>query len=216
MTRQMTHVDSLEHLRRLYGEQGGRTRDKVLGALDAHCLAFIALSPFVLIATADGAGAADVSPRGDAPGFVAAWETELLIPDRPGNNRLDTLSNIIATGRVGLLFLIPGVDETLRVNGRAAIHDDADLAARFAVNGKTPRTVMRVEVEEAYLHCAKAFMRARLWSAEAQVERTVLPTMGEMLRDQIGAKAGSAASAAESQEAESQEDMIARYRRVLY
>ncbi|MDI4658682.1 pyridoxamine 5'-phosphate oxidase family protein [Xanthobacter autotrophicus] len=207
----MGRIETLDQLRQLYGEQGGRTRDKVMAALDAHCLRFIALSPFVLVATADAHGAADVSPRGDAPGFVAATERELLLPDRPGNNRIDTLSNIIATGRVGLLFVIPGVDETLRVNGRATIHDDPALAARFRVDGRAPRTVLRVAVEEAFLHCAKAFMRSRLWSADAQVPRAALPTMGEMLRDQIGAKTGIS-----SGEAESQEAMLERYRRVLY
>ena len=198
-------------LRRLYGEPAGRSVAKQLDRLDPHCRAFIALSPFVLIATANAQGATDVSPRGDAPGFVAATERDLLIPDRPGNNRLDSLTNILATGQVGLLFLIPGVDETLRVNGRAAIHDDTGLTARFAVGGKAPRTVLKVEVEEAYLHCAKAFMRSRLWDAEAQVERSVLPTMGEMLRDQIAGKTGEVCGDAESQKA-----MVARYRGILY
>ncbi|MFG1478252.1 pyridoxamine 5'-phosphate oxidase family protein [Xanthobacter sp. V4C-4] len=202
----MARIDSVDALRRLYGEPSGRTRDKVLSRLDPHCRRFIALSPFVLVATADAAGAADVSPRGDAPGFVASEDNRLFIPDRPGNNRLDSLSNILATGRVGLLFLIPGVDETLRVNGRAAIHDDADLRGRFPVNGRLPRTVIAVEVEEAFLHCAKAFMRSALWSPQAQIPRAALPTMGEMLRDQIGHAAP----------AESQDDMLRRYRAVLY
>lgn len=202
----MAQIETEAELRQLYGWPGGRSRDKVLDRLDGHCRRFIALSPFVLIATADAAGRADVSPRGDAPGFVAATEDHLLVPDRPGNNRLDSLVNILATGRVGLLFLIPGVDETLRVNGRAAIHDDADLCGRFAVDGRTPRTVLRVAVEEAFLHCAKAFMRSRLWAAQTQVPRTALPTMGEMLRDQIG----------QGGAAESQEDMVRRYLEVLY
>lgn len=208
----MARIDDEGALRRIYGQANGRSVDKQLDRLDAHCRRFIALSPFVLIATADATGATDVSPRGDTPGFVAATERELLIPDRPGNNRLDSLCNILANGQVGLLFLIPGVDETLRVNGRAAIHDDADLAARFAVAGKVPRTVLKVEVEEAYLHCAKAFMRSRLWDLDAQLERSALPTMGEMLRDQIAAKKGSGSPA----EAESQEAMVARYRGILY
>ncbi|QRG07517.1 pyridoxamine 5'-phosphate oxidase family protein [Xanthobacter dioxanivorans] len=208
----MARIADPDALRRLYGQPSGRSVDKELGWLDPHCRHFISLSPFVLIATADAAGATDVSPRGDTPGFVAATRAELLIPDRPGNNRLDSLTNILATGRVGLLFLIPGVDETLRVNGRAAIHDDADLLARFAVGGKAPRTVLRVEVEAAYLHCAKAFMRSRLWDARAQVERSALPTMGEMLRDQIASKPDAGATI----EAESQEAMVERYRALLY
>lgn len=202
----MARIETVEELRRLYGEPGGRARDKVLARLDPHCRRFIGLSPFVLIATCDAAGAADVSPRGDAPGFVTAEETRLLIPDRPGNNRLDSLCNILSNGRVGLLFLIPGVNETLRVNGRAAIRDDAELRARFAVAGRAPRTVIAVEVEEAFLHCAKAFMRSSLWSAEARVPRAALPTMGEMLRDQIG----------NGGPTESQEDMERRYRAALY
>ncbi|MFG1348558.1 pyridoxamine 5'-phosphate oxidase family protein [Xanthobacter autotrophicus] len=207
----MAEIRDEAALRRLYGQPAGRSVAKVLDRLDPHCLDFIALSPFVLIATADAQGATDVSPRGDLPGFVTARAQELLIPDRPGNNRLDSLTNILATGRVGLLFLIPGVDETLRVNGRAALHDDAELTAPFAVGGKAPRTVLKVEVEEAYLHCAKAFMRSRLWSADAQVARSILPTMGEMLRDQIGAKTGTSGGEAESQEA-----MVERYQQILY
>ncbi|MFG1401294.1 pyridoxamine 5'-phosphate oxidase family protein [Xanthobacter sediminis] len=202
----MARIETIEELRRLYGMPAGRARDKVLARLDPHCRRFIGLSPFVLIATCDAAGAADVSPRGDAPGFVAAEETRLLIPDRPGNNRLDSLCNILSNGRVGLLFLIPGVNETLRVNGRAAIRDDAELRERFAVAGRAPRTVIAVEVEEAFLHCAKAFMRSSLWSIAAQMPREALPTMGEMLRDQIG-RGGPA---------ESQEDMESRYRAALY
>ncbi|MFG1391920.1 pyridoxamine 5'-phosphate oxidase family protein [Xanthobacter agilis] len=202
----MAPIETLADLRRLYGEPSGRARDKVLARLDAHCRRFIGLSPFVLIATADAAGAADVSPRGDAPGFVAAEETRLFIPDRPGNNRLDSLSNILANGRIGLLFLIPGVNETLRVNGRAAIRDDADLKARFAMSGRQPRTVIAVEVEEAFLHCAKAFMRSNLWSPDARVPRSALPTMGEMLHDQIG-KGGPV---------ETQAEMERRYAAALY
>jgi len=202
----MARITSPAELRRLYGEPSGRTRDKVLVRLDRHCLRFISLSPFVLIATADAAGAADVSPRGDAPGFVAASEQRLLIPDRPGNNRIDSLLNMVSCDRVGLLFLIPGVDETLRVNGRAAVRDDEDLRARFAVDGRLPRTVIDIAVEEAFLHCAKAFMRSRLWAREAQLPRSALPTMGEMLRDQIG----------EAGPAETQEEMLRRYRAVLY
>ncbi|MFG1191052.1 pyridoxamine 5'-phosphate oxidase family protein [Xanthobacter flavus] len=204
-------------LRRLYGSAAGRSVAKQLDRLDHHCRHFISLSPFVLIATADASGAADVSPRGDVPGFVAARERELLIPDRPGNNRLDSLTNILTTGQVGLLFLIPGVDETLRVNGNAFIHDDEELTRLFTVAGKAPRTVLRVEVKEAYLHCAKAFMRSRLWEPEAQVERSALPTMGEMLRDQIASKdAASAASSFANEAPESQEQMVARYREILY
>lgn len=202
----MARIDTLDALRALYGFPSGRSRDKVLAGLDAHCRRFIALSPFVLIATSDADGAADVSPRGDTPGFVAVDGTRLLIPDRPGNNRIDSLANIIANGHVGLLFLIPGVNETLRVNGRAAIDDDAELRGRFTVAGRPPRTVIVVEVEEAFLHCAKAFMRSSLWRPEAQLPRTALPTMGEMLADQIG----------HGGPVETQAQMEERYRAALY
>ena len=125
----------------------------------------------------------------------------LLLPDAPGNNRLDTLVNITQTGRLGLLFMIPGVDETLRVNGRASLHDDATLLARFAGAARPPRLVVQVRVEQAYLHCAKALMRSSLWAPQARVERSVLPTMGRMIADQIG----------DTAEPESQDSMLARY-----
>jgi len=215
----MARIVDEDALRRLYGSPSGRSVDKALTRLDPHCLNFIALSPFVLLATADALGRADVSPRGDGPGFVEAHPGEVLIPDRPGNNRLDSLCNILATGEAGLIFLIPGVDETLRVNGAASIHDDAELTQRFAVGGKAPRSVLRVEVREAYLHCAKAFMRSRLWDPDAQVVRSALPTMGEMLRDQIAGKVAAGegpASPFASAAPESQEAMVARYRDILY
>src|SRR6185436_1998586 len=142
---------------------------------------FIELSPFLVLATAGETGGMDASPRGGAPGFCKVPdERTLLIPDAPGNNRLDSLENILATGRVGLLFLIPGVDETLRVNGSAILsraEGDLDLCRD---ERRTPKVAIRVSVQEAYLHCAKAFMRSRLWSAESQVDRALLPTLGQM------------------------------------
>lgn len=203
----MAAIETVDDLRALYGHPKGRTVDKVLPRLDRHCRRFISMSPFALLATTGADGSVDVSPRGDGPGFVAVEEDgAVLLPDRPGNNRLDSLVNILERPRVGLLFLIPGVDESLRVNGCASIEADRELTARFAVDGRAPRTVLRVEVEEAFLHCAKALMRSKLWSAEAQVERSVLPTMGEMLRDQTDG----------SGEAESQQAMVARYAALLY
>ncbi len=202
----MSRIETLDQLRTHYKAVSPRAAQKVLGRLDRHCRAFIALSPFVMLATASAAGALDVTPRGDAPGFVAVDDdTTLLLPDRPGNNRLDSLSNLLENPGVGLIFLIPGVDETLRVNGTAEIHVDPDLRARFAVGGKVPTSVLKISVREAYLHCAKAFMRSQLWDPAAQVERTVLPTLGEMLKDQIGLA-----------EAESQEVMLARFKEAMY
>lgn len=180
-------IDSIETLRRVYGEAKGRSVKKQIDHIDVHCARFIAPSPFLVTASFDAQGALDASPRGGAPGFVrVAGARTLLIPDSPGNNRLDTLTNIIATGRVGLLFMVPAVDETLRVNGRAWLNDDAAMLATFADERRTPKLVIEVTVTDAYLHCAKAFMRSKLWSAESRIERNALPTMGEMLSDQTG------------------------------
>ncbi|MBB3771823.1 hypothetical protein FHS55_002432 [Angulomicrobium tetraedrale] len=202
----MSHITTLDQLRALYGEPRERSRRKVLGRLDAHCRALIALSPLVMVGSFGPDGRADVTPRGDAAGFVAiADDSTLLIPDRPGNNRLDTLTNLLANQAIGLLFLVPGVDETLRVNGTAEIRDDADLLAPFAVEGKRPVTVLRVTVQEAYLHCAKAFMRSRAWDPASHVPRSRLPSMGEMLRDQLDLAT-----------AETQAEMLTRYRETLY
>lgn len=172
-------------LRRIYPEPTPRVRRKCLPALDAHCRNFIALSPFLCLGTASEGGA-DVSPRGDAPGFVQVLDDRtLLIPDRPGNNRLDSLGNVAADPRVGLLFMIPGVDETLRVNGSARIVTDEDLLARCAVAGKRPRSALLVDVREAYLHCGKAMIRSRLWHDDYKVERSRLPSLGRMITEQI-------------------------------
>jgi len=201
-------TDRAARLRELYPAPSERALRKELDHLDPHCRRFIALSPFVVLASvAPGEdGPLDASPRGGAPGFVRALDDRtLLIPDAPGNNRLDSLANIVATERVGLLFLIPGIDETLRVNGTARVSDDPTLLASFANERHPPRVVVRVEVRQAYLHCAKAFMRSRLWSAAAQVERSALPTIGRMINDQLGL-----ATPPETQEA-----MLARYAKDL-
>ena len=195
-------IDTLEQLREHYPPAQGRALSKQLDHLDPHCIAFIGLSPFAVLATGGAAGQLDASPRGGAPGFVHVLDRHtLLLPDAKGNNRLDSFSNIAETGRAGLLFMIPGVDETLRVNGEASLSDDAALLALFAGERNPPRLVMRLRVAEAYLHCAKALMRSRLWDSAAQVERSVLPSMGQMISDQTG---GSATL-------ESQAQMLARY-----
>jgi uncharacterized protein len=174
-------------LRRVYGDAKGRSLKKQLDRLDIHCKRFISLSPFVVIASVDGNGALDASPRGGDPGFVRWVDAQtLLIPDSPGNNRLDTLTNIVVTGRVGLLFMIPGLDETLRVNGHARLNDDASVLATFANDKRVPKVLIEVSVTDAYLHCAKAFMRSFLWSPASIVDRDRLPTMGEMLSTQTG------------------------------
>lgn len=201
-------VRSAEELRGRYREPSERALQKVLDRLDEHCRRFVALSPFCVLATSGPDGLPDATPRGGDPGFVhVAGERTLLLPDRPGNNRLDSLTNLTANAGVGLLFLVPGVDETLRVNGVAELRDDEELLARFDLEGRRPRLVLAVTVREAYLHCGKALMRARLWDEGAQVARSALPSLGEMLRDQLGPAAA---------EAESQESMVARYRDTLY
>ena len=180
-------IDSKETLRALYPPAKERSVKKQLARLDKHCLRFIELSPFVVLASGSKEGHFDASPRGGDPGFVKAPDNAtLLIPDAPGNNRLDTLENIIGSGRIGLLFLIPGVDETLRVNGSAHLSDDAELLRKFSSEKRTPKLIIEVKVEDVYLHCAKALMRSKLWSAESQVERALLPTMGQMLNEQTG------------------------------
>ena len=178
-------VDDEAVLREVMGEPSVLAVGKQLDRLDRHCRSFIALSPFVLVGTFDASGACDVSPRGDAPGFVSVLdERTLAIPERPGNRRVDSLLNILETGSVGLLFLVPGFEETLRVNGRAWVVRDADILERTAVRGKSPMVAIGVEVEECFLHCAKAFKRSGLWREEGWPERSALPSLGKMLRDQ--------------------------------
>ena len=180
-------IDTVERLRTLYAMPKERALRKQLDALDPHCRSFIALSPFVIVASGDAADGLDASPRGGAPGFVRVIDDRaLLIPDSPGNNRLDTLENIIETGRIGLLFMIPGVDETLRVNGSARLSVDPGRLAQFSDDHRPPKLVIEVSVREAYLHCAKALMRSALWAPSARVDRAALPTMGRMIADQIG------------------------------
>jgi PPOX class probable FMN-dependent enzyme len=184
----MDFVTTHEELRTIYKTPrptDGSIR-KELKALDGHCRSFIGKSPFVLIGSSDGAGNADVTPKGDRPGFAAVLDDQTIaIPDRPGNNRLDTLENILRNPSVGLLFLIPGMNETLRVNGDARITIDATLRERLAVDGKEPQSVIVVAVKAAYMHCAKAFMRSDLWKPDSWHDRATLPTLGEILRDQL-------------------------------
>ena len=182
-----TLITRLEDLRALYGPARERSLLKELPQLDAHATRFIGLSPLVVLASGGPGGDLDASPRGGDPGFVKAVDAgTLLIPDAPGNNRLDTLENIVQTGAIGLLFLLPGVDETLRVNGRAVLSTDPAERERCADARRVPALVIRVTVQASYLHCARALMRSALWDASRQVERSIMPSMGEMLRDQIG------------------------------
>ncbi len=195
-------VHTLEQLRSLYPPASERSLRKQLSALEPHSRQFIALSPFLVVSSAGADGRQDASPRGGAPGFVQVQgEHTVLIPDASGNNRLDTLENIVATGRVGLLFMVPGVDETLRINGLASLSTDPAHLALFANEPRPPRLVIEVQVQELYLHCAKALMRSKLWQPGAQVPREALPSMGEMIRSQTG----------QTTPAETQAEMLRRY-----
>jgi uncharacterized protein len=201
------HIETRSDLRGRYAAPVDRVVQKELDHLDVHCRRFIAKSPFLVLATSDAAGDVDASPRGGDPGFVAVPDDHtLLIPDRPGNNRLDSLTNLTSNPGVALIFFIPGVDETLRVNGTAHIDASAERRQHFAVGSRLPATVLRVDVRQAYLHCAKALMRSRLWDPDARVDRAELPTMGEMIRDHI----------ASSDPPETQDAMLERFRDSLY
>ncbi|WP_343561963.1 pyridoxamine 5'-phosphate oxidase family protein [Kiloniella sp. b19] len=221
MTRITNHAELSQH----YKPARGRSVEKQLEQLEHHSRSFIAHSPFVLLATHGADRLGDVSPRGDLPGFVHIEnDHSLLLPDWPGNNRIDSLRNIIDNPGVGLLFLIPGVNETLRINGQASIHTDGELLALFDRNGKKPLSVLRIAVREVFLHCAKALMRSELWDSNRQIVRSDFPTMGQMITDQIAGKTTVSRpsdqenpSSPNTQEApESQEAMEARYRKLLY
>jgi PPOX class probable FMN-dependent enzyme len=200
------HITTLDALRTLYALPRERSVKKALPQLDPHCTRFIGLSPLVVLASSGlltcTDGALDASPRGGDPGFVKVLDARtLLIPDAPGNNRLDTLENIIRTGQVGMLFLVPGIDDTLRVNG-TAILSTAETDLSICTDAKrVPKLVIRVTVQAAYLHCGKALMRSALWDASRHMDRAAMPSMGEMMKDQIG----------EDIPAETQAQMLVRY-----
>ena len=179
-------VTSEGELREVLGRPGERALLKQQARLDEHFRAFIAASPFLVLGTANAAGQVDCSPKGDEPGFVKVLdETHLAVPDRIGNNRLDGMRNILDNGHVGLIFLIPGREDTLRVYGRAWIVRDDELLAAMVVRGKRPPFAIGVEVEEAFMHCPRAFMRSGLWKPEAWPAADAVPSMSQMLWDQI-------------------------------
>jgi PPOX class probable FMN-dependent enzyme len=179
-------VTSESELRDLMGTPSERAIKKESAFVDEPAREFIRHSPFLLLATSDTTGRCDVSPKGDAPGFVRVLdERHLVIPDRPGNKRLDGLRNLLANPHVGTIFLIPGREETLRVNGRASIVRDEDILESIAARGKRPQVAIAVEVEECFLHCPKAFRRSQLWEPEAWPDRSVLPTMSCVLYEKL-------------------------------
>ena len=182
-------ISTLAQLRALYAAPGERALRKQLARLDVHARRFIELAPFCVIASAGGGTALlDVSPRGGAPGFVKTSDdgASLLLPDSGGNNRLDTMENLLADPRISMIFMVPGVDETLRVNGTAQLRDEPSFTEVFVQERQKPKLVIEVAVAEAYLHCAKAFMRSQLWQPESRASRDVLPSMNQMVHDQLG------------------------------
>lgn len=189
-------------LRKLYNAPKERAVQKQMSALDQHAINFIGLSPFMILSSCNNSGQMDTSPRGGKRGFVQVLDNRtIIIPDSKGNNRLDSLVNIIETGRASTMFLIPGIDETLRINGHAHISTDEKLLNLFSREKNLMQTCIVIEIKELFLHCAKALMRSKLWLDESKVERNLLPSMGQMLKDQIGSE----------EKPESHEDMIKRY-----
>ena len=183
----MSIIEDISEIREIYGHPMERTVKKQLPRLEKHSRAFIAMSPFIVMATCDAEGRCDASPKGDAPGFVTVLDDEtLLIPDRLGNNRVDTIGNLLVRPGVGLIFFVPGINETLRVNGRARITTDPSLLEPLAVNGKLPRSGIVVSAEEIYFHCGKALIRSDLWNPEKQIRRSDFPSLGRILADKIG------------------------------
>jgi len=197
-------IKDIESLRNIYGQPSERALKKTQFRLDNHSTNFINKSPFVLISTINKLGKMDVSPRGGQPGFIHILDDNtFLIPDAKGNNRLDSLENIVETGHFGALFLIPGIDETLRLNGSAKVSTSPDLLLHFSNERIPVKTVIVVTVEETFMHCAKAFMRSKLWEMDAQLTRSEFPTMGQILKDQIGG----------NEIPEKHSDMVERYKK---
>jgi len=186
MTDQPGAITREDELRALYGEPAKAVKEKSLPRLDKHSRRYLELSPLFTIGTAQPGGLADVSPRGGEPGFVHALDdTHLAFPDRPGNNRLDTLVNILHQPAVGLLFFLPGVHEMLRINGLAVIITHEPLMQRFVHEGKRPRSVILVETREVYFHCSKALRRSDLWNPDRHLPKGAFPTLGQIARDQL-------------------------------
>jgi PPOX class probable FMN-dependent enzyme len=175
-------VTSVEQLREVLGDPGHYAAQKVVPILDEHCARFIAASPFIMLATANARGEPDVSPKGDPAGFVKILdERTMAIPDRPGNNRIDSFRNIVENPSVAVIFVVPGVRHTLRVCGKGQIVRDPELRAAMAINGKAPGHVLVVSVERALFHCPKCMIRSHLWDPEAWPETSNVPTLAQTL-----------------------------------
>ena len=207
LTRRPTLTElAASDLKTIYPQPSPRVIAKARPEIDAHARKFIALSPFCVMATSGSDGSVDASPRGGTPGFVhVVGPNQLLMPDRSGNNRIDSFRNIVeGSGFVQLIFFVPGIDETLRVGGKGTLSAAPDLLASMEEFGKLPRAALSISVHEAYFHCGKALMRSRLWSPEAHVEREVIPSISQVIHDQT-----------QLGEPESQTDVVARYKTQL-
>jgi hypothetical protein len=184
-----------DQLRAVYGHAKGRAAEKAIQRLDRHCRHFISLSPFLVLSSAGADGTADVSPKGDPPGFVHVIDdATIAIPDRPGNNRIDSLVNIVRNPNIACIFMIPGVRETLRVNGRAEISTDPELLDRMKVRERPPIAAIVIHVEQTFLHCAKAIIRSKIWDEDSKVDRGMLPSLSRMIADQLDQQIDEAAA----------------------
>ena len=179
---------AVSDLSTIYATPSPRVIAKARPEIDVHAKKFIGMSPFCVLATSGSDGSVDASPRGGNPGFIHVGGPNLLLmPDRSGNNRIDSFRNIVeGSGFVQLIFFVPGIDETLRVGGKGKVSVDPDVMASMIEFGKPPRAVLHIDVNEAYFHCGKALMRSNLWSADTKVERAVMPSIGEVIHDQTG------------------------------
>ena len=179
-------ICSEDELRSMMGFPSELVKNKTISIIDDHCRDFISKSPFLVLSTSDKEGYCDVSPRGDLPGFVHILnENHLVIPERPGNKRMDSMRNILSNPRVGLIFFIPGLGETLRVNGQATLIKDPEILETMAVKGKAPLVGIAVEVEECFIHCAKAFIRSGLWDPSSWREKELLPSVATIISDHV-------------------------------
>lgn len=205
-------IDSEEKLRSFYGETHPLAIKKCLPALDDYSRQYISLSPFLCLSTQNIDGTADVSPRGDPAGFVQVIDEQTLaIPDRPGNNRLDSLSNILSNSAVGLLFMVPGFDDTLRINGNAFLTRDPQLLSSMVVKNRSPSLAIVIEINEVFLHCAKAFRRARLWEPDSIKDRKQLPSLAAIVTEQTSGTTVEPAAAIEMDE-----QLEREYRETMY
>jgi len=202
----MERMEESCDLRTIYALPKDRALGKVRRSLDQHCARFVTLSPFCIVSSIDAKGRPELSPRGGPPGFAEVLSPEsLLIADRPGNNRLDSLTNLIGNPLVALLFLVPGFDETLRVYGTAEVLAGPEIYKELVLNQPAPKAVLKIKVDRAYFQCAKSLMRAKLWDPQSRVDRSSFPPLGQILKEQLG----------DDNPAESQDEMLRRYSKDL-